>query len=135
MLLLSLLFIFRNSCPRMDFTSSNNLHYQTVSWSVGKFKNVVWCWLVHNASHESRWYTYFEASSSITHYVIKVINMFWKGYEYTHVYNRLWRKTRSMTSSPSCRGVDPNRNFGFKVSFGHLNLNCMKNFIFGFNYI
>jgi hypothetical protein len=59
MLLLSLLLIFMNSCPRMDFTSSGNLHYPTVSWSAGKCKNVFWCWLVHNARHESWWYTYF----------------------------------------------------------------------------
>ncbi|KAK4007902.1 hypothetical protein OUZ56_013062 [Daphnia magna] len=36
------------------------------------------------------------------------------GYEYSHAFNRLWRKTRSVTSWTSCRGVDPNRNFGYK---------------------
>ncbi|KAI9553889.1 hypothetical protein GHT06_019159 [Daphnia sinensis] len=45
-------------------------------------------------------------------YIMPVMNP--DGYEYTHVSNRLWRKTRSVTSSTSCRGVDPNRNFGYK---------------------
>ncbi|XP_075734004.1 carboxypeptidase B isoform X2 [Rhipicephalus microplus] len=40
------------------------------------------------------------------------------GYEYTHILNRLWRKTRSTTASFICRGADPNRNFGFKWSSG-----------------
>ncbi|CAN8024170.1 unnamed protein product, partial [Ixodes persulcatus] len=40
------------------------------------------------------------------------------GYEYTHTFNRLWRKTRSTSSSFFCRGADPNRNFGFKWSSG-----------------
>jgi hypothetical protein len=39
-----------------------------------------------------------------------------KGYEYSHVKNRLWRKSRSETGSRKCRGVDLNRNFGFQVS-------------------
>lgn len=34
------------------------------------------------------------------------------GYEYTHTRERLWRKTRSKTSS-NCYGVDGNRNFDF----------------------
>ncbi|XP_077540980.1 carboxypeptidase B-like isoform X1 [Haemaphysalis longicornis] len=40
------------------------------------------------------------------------------GYEYTHILNRMWRKTRSTTASFLCRGADPNRNFGFKWSSG-----------------
>jgi len=36
------------------------------------------------------------------------------GYEYTFVKSRLWRKTRS--SSSSCVGVDANRNYGFEWS-------------------
>lgn len=35
------------------------------------------------------------------------------GYEYTHTNDRLWRKTRSRNNFSSCRGADPNRNFGF----------------------
>lgn len=35
------------------------------------------------------------------------------GYEYTHTTDRFWRKTRSRNSYSSCRGTDPNRNFGF----------------------
>ncbi|XP_074598066.1 carboxypeptidase B-like [Brevipalpus obovatus] len=43
------------------------------------------------------------------------------GYEYTHDYNRMWRKTRSRSSSRwgfLCRGTDPNRNFGYKWRTG-----------------
>ncbi|XP_026480023.1 carboxypeptidase B-like [Ctenocephalides felis] len=44
--------------------------------------------------------------------IIPVLNP--DGYEYSHVGDRLWRKTRStLTSSPDCIGVDANRNFRF----------------------
>ncbi|XP_072003600.1 carboxypeptidase A2-like [Engystomops pustulosus] len=33
------------------------------------------------------------------------------GYIYTHSVDRLWRKTRSVTSGSRCVGVDPNRNW------------------------
>ncbi|XP_008289933.1 carboxypeptidase A2-like [Stegastes partitus] len=33
------------------------------------------------------------------------------GYAYTHSSDRMWRKTRSINSGYSCRGVDPNRNW------------------------
>ncbi|KAF5927596.1 carboxypeptidase A1 [Diceros bicornis minor] len=33
------------------------------------------------------------------------------GFAYTHSTNRLWRKTRSLTSGSSCVGVDANRNW------------------------
>lgn len=36
------------------------------------------------------------------------------GYEYSHDYDRLWRKSRSETSLPYCKGVDLNRNYGYK---------------------
>jgi len=36
------------------------------------------------------------------------------GYEYSRNYNRMWRKTRSQNYGSSCRGVDPNRNFGYQ---------------------
>ncbi|KAI1285365.1 Carboxypeptidase B [Halotydeus destructor] len=38
------------------------------------------------------------------------------GYDYTHNYDRLWRKTRSRSRSwwgLTCRGADPNRNWDF----------------------
>jgi len=38
------------------------------------------------------------------------------GYEYTHVNDRMWRKTRSRSGSVwdiVCRGTDPNRNWAF----------------------
>lgn len=33
------------------------------------------------------------------------------GYEYSHVTDRIWRKTRSKSRSGWCVGVDPNRNY------------------------
>ncbi|XP_003699796.2 carboxypeptidase B [Megachile rotundata] len=44
-------------------------------------------------------------------YVLPVLNP--DGYEFTHqrTANRLWRKTRSVLSGSSCRGVDGNRNY------------------------
>ncbi|XP_036720203.1 carboxypeptidase A1 [Balaenoptera musculus] len=44
------------------------------------------------------------------------------GFAFTHSKNRLWRKTRSLTSGSTCIGVDPNRNwdagFGSKAQCG-----------------
>jgi len=42
-------------------------------------------------------------------HILPVVNP--DGYEYTHDYQRLWRKTRSR--GKSCYGADANRNFGF----------------------
>jgi len=33
------------------------------------------------------------------------------GYEYSHKYDRMWRKTRTPNKGYSCRGTDPNRNW------------------------
>ncbi|RWS15234.1 carboxypeptidase B-like protein [Dinothrombium tinctorium] len=45
-------------------------------------------------------------------YILPVANP--DGYEYTHTKDRMWRKTRSATKSIwGCKGVDPNRNWGF----------------------
>ncbi|KAI9554075.1 hypothetical protein GHT06_019347 [Daphnia sinensis] len=51
---------------------------------------------------------------NVNWYIMPVVNP--DGYEYTHLKNRLWRKTRSPTGSSSakCQGVDLNRNFDFK---------------------
>ncbi|KAG5677262.1 hypothetical protein PVAND_007033 [Polypedilum vanderplanki] len=35
------------------------------------------------------------------------------GYEYSHKFERLWRKTRSRSSAFQCIGCDPNRNFDY----------------------
>ncbi|EFX86826.1 hypothetical protein DAPPUDRAFT_312746 [Daphnia pulex] len=45
-------------------------------------------------------------------YIMPLMNP--DGYEYSHVKNRLWRKSRSETGSGKCRGVDLNRNFGYQ---------------------
>ena len=43
--------------------------------------------------------------------IVPVLNV--DGYVFTHTSNRLWRKTRRPTSSSSsCIGADPNRNYG-----------------------
>lgn len=45
-------------------------------------------------------------------YVLPVFNP--DGFSYTHTNERMWRKTRSNTSSPlGCKGADPNRNFDY----------------------
>ncbi|XP_059087281.1 carboxypeptidase B-like [Tigriopus californicus] len=47
------------------------------------------------------------------------------GYEYTFNGDRLWRKTRSETGSGlGCKGVDPNRNFGYH--FGESGVSSSK---------
>ncbi|KAG5461091.1 MAG: hypothetical protein BJ554DRAFT_6772 [Olpidium bornovanus] len=44
--------------------------------------------------------------------VIPVINP--DGYQYTHGWDRMWRKNREPTPNPLCVGVDTNRNWDFK---------------------
>ncbi|KAK4007882.1 hypothetical protein OUZ56_013031 [Daphnia magna] len=50
--------------------------------------------------------------SNVDWYIMPVVNP--DGYEYTHTKDRMWRKTRSVSNTSSCRGADPNRNFGYK---------------------
>ncbi|XP_069671096.1 carboxypeptidase B-like [Periplaneta americana] len=50
-------------------------------------------------------------TDAVDWYILPVLNP--DGYEYSHTSSRMWRKTRSPTSSSSCRGVDGNRNFDF----------------------
>lgn len=45
-------------------------------------------------------------------YILPVTNP--DGYEYSHTTDRLWRKSRADTSYASCKGVDLNRNYGYK---------------------
>jgi hypothetical protein len=40
------------------------------------------------------------------------------GFEFSHTSTRLWRKTRSTVSGSTCRGADPNRNWGFRWGTG-----------------
>ncbi|XP_057376151.1 carboxypeptidase B-like [Daphnia carinata] len=49
--------------------------------------------------------------SNVDWYLMPMINP--DGYEFTHTKNRLWRKSRSRRGK-ICRGVDLNRNFGYK---------------------
>ncbi|CAD7080708.1 unnamed protein product [Hermetia illucens] len=47
--------------------------------------------------------------------VVPVLNP--DGYEYTHTRDRLWRKNLNFPPGGYCRGVDLNRNFGFKWGY------------------
>ncbi|KZS15410.1 Carboxypeptidase B [Daphnia magna] len=49
--------------------------------------------------------------SNVDWYIMPMMNP--DGYQFTHTKNRLWRKSRSI-SGKFCRGVDLNRNFGYK---------------------
>jgi hypothetical protein len=40
------------------------------------------------------------------------------GLEFTHTNDRLWRKTRSVRNTTTCRGVDGNRNWSYKWGTG-----------------
>jgi len=53
---------------------------------------------------------------NIVWYIIPVANP--DGYEYTHIRDRMWRKTRSPNQGSTCVGVDPNRNFEYKWNTG-----------------
>ncbi|ELT88949.1 hypothetical protein CAPTEDRAFT_180996 [Capitella teleta] len=50
-------------------------------------------------------------NTKYTWYILPLANP--DGYDYTWTSDRLWRKTRSVHPTNSCRGVDPNRNWGF----------------------
>ncbi|KAI9553945.1 hypothetical protein GHT06_019216 [Daphnia sinensis] len=52
-----------------------------------------------------------ELTTNLVWYIMPVMSP--DGYEFTHTRNRLWRKSRSKAAL-FCRGVDHNRNFGYK---------------------
>ena len=56
----------------------------------------------------SRYYRYYRYYSR---YYLPSANP--DGYAYTMSDDRYWRKTRAPNSGSSCKGVDPNRNWGF----------------------
>ncbi|XP_049786268.1 carboxypeptidase B-like [Schistocerca cancellata] len=60
--------------------------------------------LVENAAESA-------LTDSVDWHIVPVLNP--DGYEYTFTEDRMWRKTRSTTTSPNCPGVDGNRNFDF----------------------
>lgn len=51
-----------------------------------------------------------DLAQNIDWHILPVTNA--DGYEYTRDSTRMWRKTRK-PSSPTCWGVDPNRNFAY----------------------
>ncbi|CAF4492834.1 unnamed protein product, partial [Didymodactylos carnosus] len=60
----------------------------------------------------------YSTDPTITHlvdqfdfYILPVFNV--DGYAYTWEHDRLWRKTRSKTPVPLCKGADPNRNWDY----------------------
>ncbi|XP_069669383.1 carboxypeptidase B-like [Periplaneta americana] len=50
-------------------------------------------------------------TDAVDWYILPVLNP--DGYEFSHAYNRTWRKTRSRSNASTCIGVDGNRNFNF----------------------
>jgi len=65
--------------------------------------------LLQNYSHDA---TITHLVDQFDYYILPVFNV--DGYAYTWTNDRLWRKTRSPTSSPNCFGADPNRNWDYK---------------------
>ncbi|XP_058977940.1 carboxypeptidase B-like [Musca domestica] len=57
----------------------------------------------------SKWTTQPDYIKNITWYFMPMVNP--DGYVYSRRKDRLWRKNRSYTKNPRCRGVDINRNF------------------------
>ncbi|KAG7210208.1 hypothetical protein KM043_011762 [Ampulex compressa] len=51
----------------------------------------------------------YALAGKVSIYIVPVANP--DGYEYSHVQERFWRKTRSKYDNSECYGVDPNRNF------------------------
>ncbi|CAG7719516.1 unnamed protein product [Allacma fusca] len=64
--------------------------------------------LVNNAS------AHRQILDNLDIYILPIVNP--DGYEYSRTTDRLWRKTRSILANTTCRGVDANRNFGYKWS-------------------
>jgi len=55
----------------------------------------------------------YDFLDSVDFYIVPVMNV--DGYEYSRTSDRMWRKTRSdHQSALRCKGVDPNRNFGYQ---------------------
>lgn len=80
-----------------------------VSGNAGLSTDVVW-YIMPTVNPDGIW------NIVIKRFLSRWFQILDKGYEYTHVTDRLWRKTRSKSWS-FCRGVDPNRNFAFKVGY------------------
>ncbi|CAG0922755.1 unnamed protein product [Notodromas monacha] len=60
-------------------------------------------------------------------YILPVMNP--DGYEYSHVEDRMWTKTRSdHVSTLGCRGVDPDKNFNFQWMVGGSQDKCSDNY-------
>ncbi|KAJ9581600.1 hypothetical protein L9F63_023220, partial [Diploptera punctata] len=57
-----------------------------------------------------------DLTTNVDWYILPVANP--DGYEFSRTSDRMWRKTRSLTYNPTCRGVDPNRNFGYHWNEG-----------------
>jgi len=75
----------------------------TVTWML---KEIV----ENNAAHS-------DMTKQVDWYILPCFNP--DGYAYTHTSDRMWRKTRShYPSSGRCKGVDPNRNWGFHFAEG-----------------
>jgi hypothetical protein len=98
---------------RVGHIRVGHIHYPTAGRRTGKREAFVQHRLVHYAGCQSRRYFVEETQLQFFSSLLFVIVL--KGYEYSHVINRLWRRSRSNTGLRRCQGVDLNRNFDFKV--------------------
>uniref|UniRef100_A0A1L8DR84 Putative carboxypeptidase b n=1 Tax=Nyssomyia neivai TaxID=330878 RepID=A0A1L8DR84_9DIPT len=53
------------------------------------------------------------------------------GYQYTHTSDRMWRKTRSVNQGSTCRGVDGNRNYGYRWGYAGVSTNPCSDIFLG----
>lgn len=80
-----------------------------------RFMNAEYCLrsLFADRATVTRSLFYITVLFSLHRYIQPLVNP--DGYEYSHRVDRYWRKNRSLPPGSSiCKGVDLNRNFGFK---------------------
>lgn len=95
---------------------SNNHRGNTAMWVDGGIHAREWIspaavtYMIQDLIDE--WHNKPDYIRNIDWYFLPVANP--DGYEWTHNYDRLWRKNRARTSNQNCVGVDLNRNFEYK---------------------
>jgi carboxypeptidase A4 len=89
--------------PKPAIFLDSNLHAR--EWISG----AVGTWILNELTSKNPEYDSF--LEAFDFYTVPMANP--DGYEYSHTTDRLWRKTRSVNAGSTCRGCDPNRNFGF----------------------
>ncbi|XP_021959367.1 carboxypeptidase B [Folsomia candida] len=89
--------------PKKSVIIDANIHAR--EWIAGATATWIINELITNTA------AYMNVLNEIDIHVIPMVNP--DGYEFCHTGDRLWRKTRSVTSGSACLGCDPNRNFAF----------------------